>query len=132
MINAKELRVGNKVSILQGFEVEVVGIYEDEILTDFEGNEGDYFNDKEEDVSGILLTEEWLLKYGFYKREYQIDGCDVYQKGQWRVALNYEQEYFVLYDRIISPTWELLRLKYVHQLQNLFFALTDEDLKLEK
>lgn len=74
----------------------------------------------------IELTEEWLLKFGFipnkYKDEYTICpyGKNTYvldkeytDKGEWDFC--YEEAY-------------LVTIKYVHQLQNLYFALTGEEL----
>lgn len=83
----------------------------------------------------IPLTEEWLLKFGFHLR----DGfSNTFQ-------LNVEKHQYVCSEITYSEKEGLLRfsngqvkgatliphIKYVHQLQNLYFALTGEELTLE-
>lgn len=80
---------------------------------------------------GIILTEEWLLKFGFDKRinpasapiwdediEYGYDGYrfsqDVY--GKWF---------------LLGYTWNTKHFGYVHQLQNLYFCLTGTHLTIK-
>jgi hypothetical protein len=71
-------------------------------------------------VEPIPLTEEWLLKFGFIPNPYQ----DRYEKG----IIKFEC------DKTLGETilWIELapHIKYVHQLQNLYFALTEEELIL--
>ena len=59
----------------------------------------------------IPLTEEWLLKFG------------IIWDGDIKILKGYLNNY-------VDGNGET-RLKYVHQLQNLFHALTGEELKLE-
>ena len=64
----------------------------------------------------IPLTEEWLLKFGFIIHE---DGYITCPNGrQWILHLDNEFEFEALNIIVI----------YVHQLQNLYFALTGEEL----
>ena len=68
----------------------------------------------------ILLTEEWLLKLGFKKDK--VD--ETYYNGNFQIMLPYFFQYKTsLIDHII--------VKYVHQLQNIYFALTGEELELK-
>lgn len=46
MIKIKELRIGNKVSVNKGFEMEVVSLFYDVAYLNFEGNEGDVWEEK--------------------------------------------------------------------------------------
>jgi hypothetical protein len=77
----------------------------------------------------ILLTEDWLLKFGF-KLVFagQGDGF-IYECGQLCNAMNiYSRNRNVfLYSTFNSCE---INIKYVHQLQNLYFALTGEELSL--
>lgn len=73
----------------------------------------------------IPLTEEWLLKFGFEKQmawTYRIhmfgDKWLVVYLGQKGWSINNKN----------YP--DFMKLDYVHQLQNLFFAITGEELKL--
>jgi len=79
----------------------------------------------------VPLTEEWLLKFGFtkdYKKENWIGYFPLMLKKSlqthWsvRIICNNVKDHF-------STTAEI---KHVHQLQNLYFALTGEELKLFK
>ena len=64
-------------------------------------------------MTPIPLTEEWLLKFGFEKA---YETC-------------YQYKDFILNDKFIMMDIDItVQLKYVHQLQNLYFALTGEEL----
>jgi len=74
-------------------------------------------------IRPIPLTEEWLLKFGFtkiynghlnYVKEF--GGLNAY--GEWEDG------------KLIGVSVECIHLliKYVHQLQNLYFSLTGEEL----
>jgi hypothetical protein len=84
------------------------------------------------DIEPIPLTEEWLLKFGFEKGEdeYNFNGFDLENRNT---------DLFLSVDKIIKlkdnfGCWYfgayLRELKHVHQLQNLYFALTNRELKL--
>lgn len=76
---------------------------------------------KDEFLEPIPLTEEWLLKFGFKIRD-----------GEWWI----DNEIFgVTFDENHEPLhiWDGSftdsPCKYVHQLQNLYFALTGTELQ---
>ena len=77
-----------------------------------------------ERVKGIILTEEWLLKFGF---ELDIED-DGYSKGKYKVSVSDEGCIFFIYDSFYPI--EICEFKHIHQLQNLYFALTEEELIL--
>jgi len=68
----------------------------------------------------IKLTEEWLLRFGFEKAagQYFQNFC-VLQYFDSELRLTTHQ------DHCLS-----IQIKFVHQLQNLYFALTGEELTL--
>jgi hypothetical protein len=73
------------------------------------------------DIDPIPLTEEWLLKFGFTEHK----TTDIYptfakQMFNWNDGILY----------IIGYGF-MNHIKYVHQLQNLYFALTEEELKIK-
>lgn len=81
----------------------------------------------DEDLTPIQLTEEWLLKFGFEKIEdtswyfeYRIDKKNIISFDKDHK----EYSYFNLSSR-------LCQLKYVHQLQNIYFSLTQQELKIK-
>lgn len=72
------------------------------------------------DVEPIPLTEEWLVKFGFVK------GQDGWYSNK-TICFN---ENLVCYFNSTNDVTELNHIKYVHQLQNLYFALTNTELTL--
>jgi hypothetical protein len=78
----------------------------------------------------IPLDEEWLLKFGFTKRRatylyYKKDGVELfYVKGKKRDAHHLNGFY---YENFLP----LLPVDYLHQLQNLYFALTGKELEIK-
>ena len=72
--------------------------------------------------TAIPLTEEWLLKFGFNKLPDCWDN-DIFHLSQWD---NYPLNWCVAMNK--NNAVLILKLKYVHQLQNLYFALTGEEL----
>jgi hypothetical protein len=128
-MEAKELRISNLVHLIaDGHENEP-----DLLILELEDYE--FYENKMEYIKPIPLTEEWLLKFGFEKLNTTMSGCFVFQKGLWRVAIkvNIEEtyEWVLWHERISPPTWCLSRFEYVHQLQNLYFALTGTELTIK-
>lgn len=77
----------------------------------------------------ISLTEEWLLKFGFEKN-FRIDSdgskkTPVWRKGSFSITIWSDGRLF--YDWIGGN----IELKCIHQLQNLYFALTGEELTIK-
>jgi len=71
----------------------------------------------------ILLTEEWLLKFGFEFNN--LNETYFFEKFSFRLYLR-ENE---LYHNWMGGN---VFIKHVHQLQNLYFALTGEELKIKQ
>lgn len=128
MIQANELRIGNKIlythpeyeSLINTVTVEDI----EQCLIDNCG-----FNKIH---APILLTEEILLKCGFVKSirmteswgelwDYSIYGIVTYIKSSTQISYVLKTE--DIHKKIISH-------KYLHQLQNLYFALTKQELKI--
>lgn len=85
----------------------------------------------------ILLTNEYLLKVGFKDVDLQMSQANWYvkeQQGLWKQALriahnkNTEDWSFTL-ECVTPPTLSIARFKYIHELQNFYFALTGSELK---
>ena len=108
-MKATELRIGNLFykDYPTGKEIETVN----EISNFFINSVGI------SSIKPIPLTKDWLLKFGF-------DGCKSPNKD---IQVG-------LVDDEMSLAWRVFILKkiqYVHQLQNLYFALTGEELTLK-
>lgn len=67
----------------------------------------------------IPLTEEWVLKLGFKNKTIYIKGICLYLVNEGMSGGFQDNEYGIN---------EYVDIKYVHQLQNLYFALTGEEL----
>lgn len=75
----------------------------------------------------IPLTEEWLLKFGFDNNGVvwiglNTDAQELQITKQGDVLIYDEDDNFI----------PLNRIQYVHQLQNLFYALTGNELELKQ
>jgi hypothetical protein len=78
----------------------------------------------------IPLTEEWLLKFGFITKgvHYNFTLENIEIASAIRVISTNERGKFYLDGDI--PEWMKIKLEYVHQLQNLYFALTGEEITI--
>ena len=79
------------------------------------------------------LTEEWILKFGFKKEYHELV---LWLKGDWCIKFGtYKNDIYLRlqangYYEFEGELDITNTCKHVHQLQNLYFALTDEELKL--
>ncbi len=136
MIKANELRVGSLVlvppvkqlfkdgsenEITPPIAKEVIAIAKNDIVTDgFAGQECAF--------DPILLTPEWLERFGFEKRNSN--------KNEWSLS-DGSVDYIFDNDSKdfgfeIEMQYKGTGIKYIHQLQNLYFALTGEELILKE
>ncbi|MGI9582628.1 hypothetical protein ACR1PO_15640 [Chryseobacterium sp. RRHN12] len=83
------------------------------------------------DISAIELTEDWLLKFGFLIDYMNKDILICAYYGNNPVTKDY-----ILELKNVGDGWfyrnGYFKMKYVHQLQNLYFALTGEELKIKE
>lgn len=128
-MEAKDVRIGNYVTwkeydddiiltvigIEKGGTVWVEWVCEDGTL--------DSTDCSMENITPIPLTEEWLLKFGFKST----------QSGMMFILKDKNGNNFTIESDSISFSARFIidhycEIKYVHQLQNLYFALTGEEL----
>jgi hypothetical protein len=114
MIQANELRIGNWVQHPDSPNPHQVNTY-------------GILNQSEKNIfEPISLTEDWLLKFGFetwHKRDWDIGGVG---DGQLLTVTTYAKNPIV---RVWNQ--DIIHINYVHQLQNLYFALTGTELELK-
>lgn len=132
-MRVEDLRIGNIITDENGFQMHVVGIGEDWITADFEGNEGDVweFDFKYSSPKPIELTEEILLKCGFIEDDFNLFGGIYLDLGikcsDGHVDYFYKKENeSVVKLRSIRD----IEIKYLHQLQNLFWCLCEKELQI--
>jgi hypothetical protein len=128
-MKANELRIGNWVYIPQTKTNEQIGVIEENGRFLTKGYKTSYSSI--ECSRPIQLTEEWLKRLGFKRCGYDLLYWEheTLLKGFQLTGINWadadEPDYqFLNYsigDNIFS-------IHYVHQLQNLYFALTGEEL----
>jgi len=70
--------------------------------------------------SPIPLTEDWLKKFGFKQMRESEYTFDTYELNDVKLWQKTNYEFFFEYSHI--------EIKYVHSLQNLYFALTEKEL----
>lgn len=126
-IKSNELRIGNLIEH-KAIMCEVLSIDNEWLQID-----NDQLNTKIIDCKPIPLTEEWLFKFGF-----EIDESNDNKKTKTlsTQVSNTESLYFDENEWYISHDWNNNNFKntfwnqpkYVHQLQNIYFALTGEEL----
>jgi hypothetical protein len=117
-MRANELRIGNLVKHIDKdsvFTVKGIDLLGIDCENDIESMYSSY-----EMLYYVKLTEEWLLKFGFASNPYQ----DRYEKGLIHVECDKTKGKIQVWIEKIPR----IRFEYVHQLQNLYFALTGEEL----
>jgi hypothetical protein len=130
MLSANELRIGNLVNY---YDVDEQG----ELLNIIDWQDLKWLSENEKSFNAvhkpIPLTKEWLLKFGFEDKQ----NCFNLSK---REKLGHDFGDFAVskYDDTQMKVWRgdryigVCHIQYVHQLQNLYFALTNEELTLIK
>lgn len=125
-IRASELRINNIVEA-DGIIQRVYRIWQNgaELVEQEDGDDDlDYH---ENDIYPVKLTEEYLLKFGFEITKQTKEDNNIWTFIGSECKFELEQIIdFHLYDNMCFGT----QINYVHQLQNLYFALTNEELLL--
>ena len=110
-MDSKELRIGNLIND-NSLYTQVIS---DHLINDeyYDGLKG---------CLPIPLTEEWLIKFGFEESEVFVK---VFLLNQIPIGYGYA------YRKGWQIMPEGIEIKHVHQLQNLYFALTGEELTIK-
>lgn len=126
-MNARELRIGNLINYRiqdnldekkDWFEVSEIDATDLAVLE----NNIDY------DYQPIPLTEEWLVRFGFELQPMKHDLREWYFIEDGKFSMNNARGFWSH-----SPIYleDVIGIKYIHQLQNLFYALTGKELELK-
>jgi len=128
-MKATELRIGNLVgSYNKGEEDRVLTINAQNILVEAKANKQGYTR-----YRPIPLTEEWLVKFGFEKVNNELTNIAPLNLpctfNLPNTPFSFCQGKLIL----TTSTGDFcVNTEYVHQLQNLYFTLTGEELKLKE
>lgn len=123
-----ELRLGNLFNYKKSHSLYQGKIYCINYTTVTIGNDFERNTVKTVVLIPIPITEEWLLKFGFYKWETDEGVYDDYFK---------HDKLFPQLAAFYLPYFHMnlyvggITVQHVHQLQNLFFAITGQELELK-
>jgi hypothetical protein len=132
MIREKELRIGNLIADIHGKTICVNSIYEGGINLSGNGYGGIDREHYLPECSGIPLTPEILEACGFEDYSSDQNGNCLRLRFDSRELAWYVQDGFLRYQtQSTGWTTQFDHIKYLHQLQNLFFALTGSELKVD-
>lgn len=126
-MNAREFRIGNYVGQDINSWSKIVAILPNKIIADFKGLGGMMETHlPAEQMLPIPLTEEWLVKFGFKK---VIDDARYNEWLVGKLCIEFDEKgcYFTGGECVYYSC----NIKYIHQLQNLYFALTGEELTIK-
>lgn len=123
-IKKSELRIGNWIEAENHNRQKVIIQVDDGFCIDFA---------QRNNSNPIPLTEEWLIKFGF--EEYidfgrKTGNFDKVPLCGFTYSINTNKVMIMHKGNNISH-WLDIQIKYVHQLQNLYFSLTGEELEVK-
>jgi hypothetical protein len=151
-MKANEIRIGNYIQVP---EVGMVYCVSDTAYVEFKGceffNKGSLYFSREvyfdgEEVQGIPLSEQWLTMFGLKvnkHKDYSTFTTTYDTVGDEKTFIVYPPKH-VFEDNRETDLWGIAvqgmdfdlvgisAIKYVHQLQNLYFALTCEELTIKE
>lgn len=125
---AHELRLGNWVLVENKYPMQVISVGYDAVYLDFDGNDGDYWCKRAEDLTPIEINEDILYACGILP-----SGVGSYF-GENLWAIKSEDcdswEFVINKDFHNKRVCELsITLKNLHELQNAYYLITSEELQ---
>jgi hypothetical protein len=129
-----DLRIGNYVThcdYTDGiFKVESITYQEDAVggyVVDTIGGKNGTWSNPINCIEPIELTEEWFLKFGFDSLDTSFGKLFEFRTGRYAWLIDNFGSLHLYY----SEYENIANVKYVHQLQNLYFALTGQELEVK-
>jgi hypothetical protein len=128
-MTANELRIGNYVtkSLRSGNGRKIDSLIGCEDIVRIHN----FYNSSIYIYEPIPITEEWLMKFGATKYNGNRFYLDLETKGVLQLFWNIGDDYFICeFNSCPNHICYFNDHKYVHQLQNLYFALTQKELEI--
>jgi len=119
-MQSKDLRIGNLVkgNSRGGTHILDIGILK-------------YIDETKSGYSPILLTEKWLINFGFELKEDEGD-VKYYEKNTIGIKMDDCLDFYCYIKSYNSNAFFMIKqLELVHELQNLYLALTGEEFEFE-
>jgi hypothetical protein len=123
MIDTKELRLGNLFQDEDETPCYFAGAWERKEGWIYRDSGGNTY--KEMQMYPILLTTDILDKCGFIIQ----NGCRWHERS--KILLRWAEESVQYYSFMYNLLADSTKIKYVHQLQNLYFTLTGTEIKIK-
>lgn len=134
MVDVLDLRVGNYIyySERSQFPMKILSISHDGYITlDFDGNNGMPWDSDVKNVQGIPLSDELMRRLGF---SLSVGGLWQKREQGRSIRIKIESEFLFIEafdDRLLDSRGNFHGIKYLHQLQNAFKAISKQELKIE-
>jgi hypothetical protein len=126
MVQAHELRIGNLLtkSLKSGNGRKIDSQIGCEDIVRIYNHTGSFIYEP------ISITEEWLLKFGFEFNKSR-SRFNVFENDAFSLFCSFDQAngFQIWFETELSEC--PLNLEYIHQLQNLYFALTQKELGIK-
>jgi hypothetical protein len=125
-MKASELRIGNYILFSEDNTIFEVGSIEEKGYTVQNEEETTWIEAYQ--FEPITLTKKWLLKFGFEINRQTKENNNIWRCNCTQGNFDIEQiiGFFLWDNNSYSP-----KIEYIHQLQNLYFALTGEELTIK-
>lgn len=124
MIDLRELRIGNLLN-------------KDGIVVTIDAKSIFDIWDNSDKYKPLPLTEEWLIKFGFekiedirYEKKIRITGLEPDDPNAYKLAAIGSRKIKVAF--LSFGKWSSTGVEYVHQFQNLYYAIAGEELQYER
>lgn len=138
-MKANELRLGNYVNFKNREDILFCSINElsssgyIHLIRHFKVGDEDDQPEGIEDITPININEEWLERFGFVNTTHKLGNPapnhKAFEKYNFHIKLYGKdiENYMWFGEQVLSYA----PVQYVHQLQNLYFALTGEELTIK-
>jgi hypothetical protein len=131
MVRAEDLRLGNIVYGVSDRLEKIIAINNETTVTTSLLKLDTPFEHYVGDLSPVFLDEEILLKCGFVKERNQ-NGRNRFELGFYVIYLETQHTKPSFHFKAMPDYFpELTEIKYLHQLQNLYFSLTNSELVIK-